>query len=92
MSFKWLRSDPSVYIWMTKSTKVIILVFIDNLTLVSDSKEEIDRVKQYLANSFKLKDLGPITSLLGVDFEHNRENHTLKLKQEHYIWDILERF
>ena len=49
---------------MNDTTKVIIPVFINDLTLVSDSKQELDRVKEELSKIFKLKDLGPTTSLL----------------------------
>ena len=64
LGFKCLQSDPSIYIWMNDTTKVIIPVFINDLTLVSDSKQELDRVKEELSKIFKLKDLGPTTSLL----------------------------
>ena len=71
LGFRWLQSDPSIYIWMNDNIKVIIPVLVDDLTLVSNSKQELDWIKQELAKVFKQKDLGPITSLLGVEVEYN---------------------
>ena len=77
LGFRQLQSNPSIYIWMNNNIKVIIPVFIDDLTLVSNSKQELDWIKQELAKVFKLKDLGPITSLLGVEVEYNCSQKTL---------------
>ena len=64
----------------------------DDLTLVSKSKEALDRIKSQLAENFKLKDLGPTTWLLGVQVTYNQEERTLKLSQRHYIVDQLKHF
>jgi transposase InsO family protein len=92
MGFKRLQSDPSVYVWMNDTTRIVIPVFVDDLTLVSDSKLELDRVKKELAKIFKLKDLGQTTSLLGVEVKYDRSQRTLRLSQKQYIREILERF
>ena len=92
MGFKRLQSDNSVYIWMSNGVKVIIPVFVDDLTLVSKSKDAIDRVKSQLAATFKLKDLGPTSWLLGVQVIYDREKRTLQLSQRQYIVDLLKRF
>ena len=75
---------------MNDTTKVIIPVFVNNLTLVSDSKQELDRVKEELSKIIKLKDLGPTTSLLGVEVKYDCSQKTLKLSQKQYIQEILE--
>ena len=92
LGFRQLQSNPSIYIWMNNNIKVIIPVFIDDLTLVSNSKQELDWIKQELAKVFKLKDLGPITSLLGVEVKYNCSQKTLQLLQKQYILRILEWF
>lgn len=71
LGFKRLHSNSSVYIWTDDSTKVIIPVFVNDLTIVSNSKEELDRIKKRLAEVFKLKDLGPITDLLGIEINYD---------------------
>ena len=92
MEFKCLKSNPSIYIWMNDTTKIIIPIFVDDLTLVSDSKQDLDQAKDELGKIFKLKDLGPTTSLLGVEVTYDHSQKTLKLLQRQYIQEILEQF
>ena len=89
MEFKCLKSDLSIYIWMNNRVRAIIPIFVDDLTLVSNLKQDLDRVKSKLAEIFKLKDLGPTTSLLGIEVEYDQLQRTLKLSQKQYIQEIL---
>lgn len=77
---------------MNDTTKIIIPIFVDDLTLVSDSKQDLDQAKDELGKIFKLKDLGPTTSLLGVEVTYDHSQKTLKLLQRQYIQEILEQF
>ena len=92
LGFNHLQSDPSIYIWMNEATKIVIPVFVNDLTLVSNSKPDLDQIKGELAKIFKLKDLGATTSLLGVEVDYNCSQKMLKLLQKQYIKNILERF
>jgi hypothetical protein len=92
IGFTRLKSDSSIYVWMHGDTKVVVPVFVDDLTIVSASKSAIQTVKDALARSFKLKDLGPTSFLLGVKVEHDAPNRSLSLSQRQYILDMLERF
>ena len=76
IGFKHLQSDSGIYIWTNDSTKVIIPVFMDDLTLVSDSKEELNQIKKLL-EVFKLKNLCPITNLLGIEINYNQKDQTM---------------
>jgi hypothetical protein len=66
MGFKQLLSDSSIFIWEHDNVKVIVPVFVDDITLASKSKEKIAELKKHLAEHFKLQDLGPTTFQLGV--------------------------
>jgi hypothetical protein len=92
MGFTRLKSDPSVYIWTSETVKIVIPVFVDDLTLVSNSRHDLDRVKGRLAEVFKLKDLGETRSLLGVEVQYDRLQKTLKLSQKQYVEELLDRF
>lgn len=92
MGFKRLKSDSSVYVWEKDGVKVVVPVFMDDLTLVSKSKAAINDVKAKLSAVFKLKDMGPIKFLLGVQIDYDRERRTIQLSQRQYIIDILARF
>ncbi|KAG8951326.1 hypothetical protein FRC04_006566, partial [Tulasnella sp. 424] len=92
LGFKRLVSDPSIYAWGKEDVKVIVPVFVDNLTLVSKSKAKIKEIKDVLAKVFKLRDLGPTTFLLGIQITRNHSTCTLHLSQRQYVVDLLERF
>ena len=92
MGVKCLQSDPSIYIWTSDDTKIIILIFINDLILVLDSKQELEQVKDRLGEIFKLKDLGPTTSLLGMEVEYNHSQKTLRLLQNNIFKKSLTDF
>jgi len=46
--------------------RVVIPVYVDDITLISTSRTELDRIKKHVTKAFKLKDLGSTTFLLNV--------------------------
>jgi hypothetical protein len=72
--------------------KVIVPVFVDDITLASKSKEKIAEIKSLLAQRFKLRDLGPTSFLLGVQIDCERSACTLHLSQRQYTLDLLDRY
>lgn len=94
MGFKRLKSDHSIYLYMKDDIRVILPVWVDDMTLVGPhGKQNVleDFVKE-LAKHFKLRDLGPTTFLLGMEITRDRANRILALSQRQYILDMLERF
>jgi hypothetical protein len=92
LGFARIRSDSSVFIWEKDGVKVIVPVFVDDITLASKSKEKIAEIKGLLAQRFKLRDLGPTSFLLGVQIDRERSARTLHLSQRQYTLDLLDRF
>ena len=92
MGFRILRSDNSVYVLTNDIVTVIIPVFVDDCTLVSKSKEALQKIKQELLSHFKLRDLGPIAQILGVQVTRDRSKRTLCLSQSQYAMDVLTKF
>jgi hypothetical protein len=54
MSFTRICSDASIFVWDHEGTKVIVPVFINDITLASTSKSKIQDIKCELAKHFKL--------------------------------------
>jgi hypothetical protein len=90
--FRHLRSDASIFVWEDANSKVIVPVFVDNITLASKSKLKIQMLKALLAKHFKPRDLGASKQLLGVKILRNRKKGELGLTQHGYARDILTRF
>jgi hypothetical protein len=92
MGFKRLESDRSIYIFVRNDVRIIIPIFIDDITFASSNPAAIDSAIKELASHFKLRDLGPTTFLLGIEIIRNPEKHEIALSQRQYIVDALERF
>lgn len=90
--FKRLVSDPAIYLWTGRGVKIVIPVFVDDITIIAQSKERVQWVKNLLAKHFNVKDLGEISWLLSMKVERDRKRRTLYLSQRQYIIDLLDRF
>ena len=85
--------DPCVYL-KGKSTesRVYLLLYVDDILIASQSKTEIERLKQLLKSEFEMKDLGPARRILGMDILRERSKGTLRLSQERYLDQVLKTF
>ena len=92
MGFSRIQSDHSIWIWRKGDTRIIIPVFVDDMTIAAKDKSSIAWVKSELAKRFKLHDLGPTSWLLGVHIQRDRPNHTITLSQQQYILDMLKHY
>jgi len=73
LGFKKTYSDASLYIYDRDGIKIIMPVFVDDITLASKSQVALDNFVIELGKHFKLRDLGATTFLLGVEVTRKRE-------------------
>ena len=92
LAFTRLKSDPSVYVYARDGVRLIISIFIDDITIAATSTAAIHQTVQDLQKHFKLRDLGPSSYLLGIEITRDRPNRSLSLSQRQYIINMLERF
>ena len=92
MGFERVQCDNSIWVFKKESTRVIVPVYVDDMTIVARTKTDIGWVKTELRKRFKLRDLGPVSFLLGVHITRNRSSKSLSLSQRQCILDILSKF
>ena len=92
MGYSKLRSDSSLYIYSKAGVKVIVPVFIDDITLVSKDDAAMDSAVKELSKHFKLRDLGATNWLLAVQVNQDPSRRSISLSQSQYIKELLERF
>ena len=92
MGFTKTYSDASLFMYDRDNIKVIVPVFVDDITLASKSNDTLDSFVIELQKHFKLRDLGETTFLLGVAITRDRANKKLYLSQKQYILNKLEEF
>ncbi|KAJ9531058.1 hypothetical protein QJQ45_000948 [Haematococcus lacustris] len=86
-------ADPCLFsLRSSKQPVVHLMVYVDDIILASPSSTAIAAVKQQLQQVFSLHDLGPAASFLGMRITRDLEAGTLKLDQQQYIEQLLDRF
>jgi hypothetical protein len=89
---KPLNSDPCVYINKEDGNIVIVVIYVDDLMVASDNPRKLQRLKSELSKSFEMKDLGPLSFCLGIEFTQDVEKQTITMSQSKYIKETLSRF
>jgi hypothetical protein len=72
MGFIRLESDRSVYIYTKNGVRIIVPIFVDDITLASKSQKALDDTVEELSKHFPLRDLGPTSFLLGINIIRDR--------------------
>jgi hypothetical protein len=85
-----IYEDQSVQV--DKRRNLILALYVDDIVLFARETQEIHRMKAFLADGFRIKDLGPIHMVLGIRVRRNRAQRTLWMDQTHYIKDTLKEF
>ncbi|KAG2722890.1 hypothetical protein I3760_02G147600 [Carya illinoinensis] len=67
---------------------MVLLIYVDDVILASDSLEQIAIVKKYLHDSFTIKDLGELKYFLGIEVARSKKG--ISLCQRKYALDILQ--
>jgi hypothetical protein len=86
----WICStaDPNLYFVWRGSSVVILLIYVDDLLLTGNDSQLISQLKSQLMSQYKMKDLGPITRYLGVEFSCNSDS--IAIHQSQYALKIRE--
>ena len=94
LGFRQSAGDSSVYLMSRQGgdSITILIVYVDDITLMGDSIEQIHLTKKKLADLFELTDLGEISFYLGLRITRDRKTRSISLDQEKYIQDVLSRF
>ena len=88
MGFVQSGADPCLFVHPMRN--MIVLVYVDDIPIAARrDTDDIAWFKKGFQARFKIKDLGKINRILGVDVIRNREAGTLRLDQSHYVRDAL---
>lgn len=71
---------------------LIVAIYVDDILIFSNHEDLEKAVKESLSSKFKMKDLGEISSILGMRVIRDRGERTISLDQAAYINRILKRF
>ncbi|NBU34767.1 hypothetical protein EBS40_09175, partial [bacterium] len=91
MGFQPAHWDPSLFL-LREPNGMWVLVYVDDLLLLSNSTEQLERFKATMLKHFPMKDLGEINTYLGMQVTRDLSKHEIHLSQKRFIQSILKRF
>ena len=79
--------DHTLFTRTTPTKKIsILIVYVDDNILTRNDKEELQRLKEHLAQEFEIKDLGNLRYFLGI--EVGRSQKGIVFSKRKYILDL----
>jgi hypothetical protein len=92
LGFKIVISLPSCHVMRQDGMFFIVPIVVDDKLLISNDLDLIDRIKADFDKKYKCKDLGEVSSFVGVDIVRDRKNKTISLSSHGFIDKVLRRF
>ncbi|MGB0809062.1 MAG: reverse transcriptase domain-containing protein, partial [bacterium] len=69
-----------------------VTVYVDDICIFSPSQDAVKAFIAFLESRYKIRDLGELRYILGIEVERDRKNGTMHLGQQKYIRDCIRRF
>nr|XP_043629894.1 uncharacterized mitochondrial protein AtMg00810-like [Erigeron canadensis] len=82
--------DYSLYIKQSKDVFIVLLVYVDDIVITGNNKDEIDKFKQFLSSKFMIKDLGILKYFLGIEIMENKKG--VCMFQRKYCLELLHEY
>lgn len=92
IGFKRCKSDQCLYVQRIDGDLCILLLYVDDLVLVSNNMQMINRIKSSLAAEFEMTDVGEVNYFLGIYIERDTEKKVIELSQSQYMNNMLKKF
>lgn len=88
MGFMQASADHSLFTKGKGDGFIALLVYVDDIVVMSGNLNHIQSVKSHLHSTFRIKDLGPLKYFLGLEVTRNTQG--INLCQRKYALDLLD--
>ena len=89
LGFTASKADISLFIFNQDGIQIYILIYVDDIIILSSSTVATDNLLVQLRDDFAVKDLGQFSYFLGIEVHHTSDG--IVLLQREYIRDLLSR-
>ena len=86
------KADSCIYTRRSDKGITIIALYVDDLIIAGSNDRVIAEVKKTLSKKYKMKDLGLLNWVLGMEVIQDLTNKTINLNQTTYIRALLAKF
>ena len=90
--FKKSSADPSLYILDSEARQLWLLVYMDDLLLVSPSTVVVDAINCVLMDTLNVKDIGEAVYYLSMNIRKNRITGEMWLSHSKYASQVVSKF
>jgi hypothetical protein len=88
---KLVQSDIEPCLFYKLEETLFVLLYVDDMQIISDELAKVEQYKQVIKNRFDLKDAGHIKQCIGIRFDYDRERRVLKMDQQSKIEQLYEK-
>ena len=85
-------TEPCIYTKSENSVYSYIGVYVDDLVIAASTKKRTMDIVNLLRKRYSIKQPQPLSFILGVRIERDRDKQTITLTQNEYAWTVLRRF
>lgn len=90
--FKRCLSDHCLYMQIMDGLVCYVLLYVDDLLIVSSDIDCIDAVKRKLSREFEMTDVGNVDTFLGIHIERDKAKCNITMSQTNYFEKVLQKF
>ena len=85
-------ADECIYLKYSGSKYIFLVLYVDDILLATNDLNLLRNTKNFLSNTFEMKDLGNAPLVLGIQIYRDRSKNILGLSQKGYIKKLLQRY
>lgn len=92
LDFERNRFDYCLYSTKDNVNQIFIILFVDDLLICGKNSNAIADIKRKLSEHFEMKDLGKVSSYLGIEINFDVGKRIMTLSQERYIESLAIKY
>lgn len=92
LGFKRSANDLCLYIRGTGKDQVVLVLYVDDVLVLSPSEKLVYTVKASLAKQFEMTDMGEVRNFLGMKIDRDKKKKLMRISQRRYLESLLCRF
>lgn len=92
LHFHRSKYDHCMFISINQNDIVIIIIYVNDLLLFSNSHISFNKIKKLLIRKFEMKDMNIVKCYIDIDITHNHKNRIFIFDQSIYITEIINRY